>query len=592
MIKRVVFSLSIIMRSAKRYAFLKIFIMLVTALVTPVSILVLQKIINSIEDMRFSARSMEKVLFYIGIFALLKMWELAQAYWNSLLELQILKKLKENLLPAMAQKAGSLDYSNFEKTESQDVFFRLGKSPHETIWNIFDVAVRMSQDMISLLGIAYIFAGISGYFLLIFGAVLIPVTWCDYHSTMVVRRMHQDQTYAERELKYYDGLLYNKYTLYELKILNTVSYIQDVWKKKAEKVLKEQVRSTAKSQLLLLSSTLCLFLFTLASMILILFRLHRGFVSIGVFVTLVNAVQSVYSITYSFSDSITLLNRRLGEIEYFESFFSMPDRKDGEAELKNEEYVIDFEHVSFTYPGAEKPVLSDLSFHIASHEKICIVGQNGAGKSTVIKLLCGLYVPDSGCIKVNGVNISQYSREELKKVRSVVFQDYFKFYSTIRENVAYSDLKKLNDDEAVYEALKCAGASEIVGTNREKMDVSLGNLEAGGIDLSGGQWQKLAIARACLCKSKFMIMDEPTASMDPVSESRMYHDFSQVLKDYGYIFISHRLASTKMADRILVIENGELAEDGSHVELMALQGLYYRMYMEQSSWYQEKGGAE
>jgi len=179
---------------------------------------------------------------------------------------------------------------------------------------------------------------------------------------------------------------------------------------------------------------------------------------------------------------------------------------------------------------------------------------------------------------------------QLKKVRSIVFQDFCKFHSTVRENVAYSELSRMNDDEAVWTAIKNGMIDDYVASLEKGLDTNLGTIAEDGVDLSGGQWQKLALARASFCKSKFLILDEPTAALDPMAESRMYHMFAEILADYGYIFISHRLASAKMAQRILVLEKGELVEDGSHSQLMEKRGLYWNMFTEQSSWYVE--GAE
>jgi len=242
-----------------------------------------------------------------------------------------------------------------------------------------------------------------------------------------------------------------------------------------------------------------------------------------------------------------------------------------------------FDNVSFAYPNTEREVLHNVSFRINSREKAAIVGVNGAGKSTIIKLLCGLYRPDSGHIRIGGKDIAALSQDDVRQAVSVVFQDYGCYQLTLRENIAFGDLTALNDDERLSEALKRAGADEIL---EKGLDVPLGRLYEGGIDISKGQWQRIAVARAFLSKSNFVILDEPTASLDPIAESRMYGAFSEILKERGTIIISHRLASAKMADKIIVIEGGEVAAVGNHAELMKEGGLYAAMFEEQSSWYQ------
>ena len=185
---------------------------------------------------------------------------------------------------------------------------------------------------------------------------------------------------------------------------------------------------------------------------------------------------------------------------------------------------------------------------------------------------------------IDGVDIQSLDAEALRRTFSVVFQDYCKYTLTLRENVALGDITKLNDDRALESALKMALAEGIAD-----LDAPLGKLEDDGIDLSGGQWQRLAIARACLPDSAFVILDEPTASLDPLAESRMYNSFAEVLRNRGCIMISHRLASARMADKIIVLSGGTVTETGSHDQLMQSGGLYADMYTAQSAWYLAAG---
>ncbi len=587
MIKRFFLSIKLMSQATRFYTVVKILLMFISALCTPFSVYVMQKMIEKIENFIMEASGIKPIISWVTVFALINLWVVLQTHLENVLRLVILKKLKENLLPLMANKVSKIKYSYFEKSDCKDVFYQLEKAPHEMILTIFDETLNLVKNTISLLGIAYVFTQVSLWFFAIFLVVLIPVLWSDYKSSFIVKKMHQSQTFAERQLAYYDSLLLEKYNLSELKIMNGIGYIRKIWNEKAKKVLGEHVKATIKSQFLLLTSTLLLFVFSASIMGMFLYSIYHKIISVSTFVVLVNAIQSIYTISYNLSDSITSLGRRMEKMEYFETFFSIPNQQDGKEILNSDVYEIEFKHVSFTYPDEDEPVFSDLSFCIHAGEKICIVGENGAGKSTIIKLLCGLYQPDRGSISVNGVNINEISNEDMKKVRSVVFQDYFRFYSTIRENVAYSELKKMNDDQAIFAALQQGQILQFVDRLNKKIDSNLGNLEDDAIDLSGGQWQKLAISRACLCKSKFIILDEPTASLDPMAESKMYHVFSQVLKDYGYIFISHRLASAKVADRILVLQKGKIIEDGNHNALMEKRGIYYTMFTEQSSWYIE-----
>lgn len=585
MLKRIALSIKIMFKTAKWFSALKIIFMLISALSAPFLVYVTEKMITSITNIGQTSFSLYITAGWVAIFALINLWGILQGHISHLIQLKTVIRLKENLLPIIAEKVCRIQYRHFEDPEAKDIFHRLGDSPQDIVLSIFDTTLNFIRDAISILGIAFLFTRISYWFFIIFLIILLPVLWCDYKSTIIIQRMHREQSYADRELGYFDGLLSNKYALHELKIMNSIKYIQKVWNNKAKIVLNEHMKSTIKSQILMLSSTLFLFVFSALLMGMLLNNVIGRVISIGVFVSLVNSIQSIYSISFNLSDSVTSLSRGSYQIDYFEKFFLMSETVDGTERFTANEYKIIFDHVDFSYPNMEKRALSDITFKINPGEKICIVGRNGAGKSTIIKLLCGLYQPDSGTIQINGLNINDISVDSMKKIRSVVFQDYFKFFSTIRENVSYSDLDQMFDDSAIGKALTRAQAADFIMALPNKLDTHLGNIEDDGVDLSGGQWQKIAIARACFPKSSFIILDEPTASLDPVAESLMYHTFSEVLKDNGYIFISHRLASAKMADRIIVIDDGRIIEDGNHDELMKQQGMYCKMFREQSAWY-------
>ena len=224
-----------------------------------------------------------------------------------------------------------------------------------------------------------------------------------------------------------------------------------------------------------------------------------------------------------------------------------------------------------------------MNFRIRSGEKVALVGVNGAGKSTIVKLLCGLYRPDSGHITIGGKEID--TLKSIRQYLTAVFQDFGTYQLTLRENIAFGDLDSIGEDDKLREALLQADSGELSGMG---LDTNLGKLAEDGVDVSKGQWQRIALSRAFLSQAEFVVLDEPTASLDPIAESRVYQSFGEVLERKGAIVVSHRLASARMAERILVLEGGEVVESGSHEELMKNGGLYAVMYEEQSGWYKEE----
>lgn len=250
---------------------------------------------------------------------------------------------------------------------------------------------------------------------------------------------------------------------------------------------------------------------------------------------------------------------------------------------------VEFKNVSFTYPSAEKSTINNMSFKVCKGENIAIVGENGAGKTTAIKLLCGLYYPADGDILINGRSSREFSSESYFNLFSAVFQDYFFMPMTIAENIC---AERDYDKEKLYSAFEQAGISDRINTLPDKenslMDKSV---YKNAVDFSGGEKQKLLLAKAIYKNAPVLILDEPTAALDPIAENELYLKYNELTENKISFFISHRLSSTRFCDRILFIKDGRITESGTHEELMALKGDYCRMYQIQSYYYKETEAA-
>lgn len=268
--------------------------------------------------------------------------------------------------------------------------------------------------------------------------------------------------------------------------------------------------------------------------------------------------------------------------KYIESENESKDKPDVDfSEIES----IEFKDVSFTYPSAEKSTINNMSFKVNKGENIAIVGENGAGKTTAIKLLCGLYYPTNGDILINGKSNRDFSSESYFDLFSAVFQDYFFMPMTIAENIS---AEKEYDKEKLYSAFKQAGIMEKINTLPDKEKSLMDkNVYKNAVDFSGGEKQKLLLAKAVYKNAPILILDEPTAALDPISENELYLKYNELTKNKISFFISHRLSSTRFCNRILFIKDGRIAESGTHEELMAKKGAYYRMYQIQSYYYKE-----
>ncbi len=284
--------------------------------------------------------------------------------------------------------------------------------------------------------------------------------------------------------------------------------------------------------------------------------------------------------------SYSKIERSANDCEVFRKYIESENKSKDKPDVDfNEIESIAFKDVSFTYPSAEKSTINNMSFKINKGENIAIVGENGAGKTTAIKLLCGLYYPTNGDILVNGKSSRDFSSESYFDLFSAVFQDYFFMPMTIAENIS---AEKECDRERLYSAFEKAGILEKINALPDKENSLMDkNVYKNAVDFSGGEKQKLLLAKAIYKNAPVLILDEPTAALDPISENELYLKYNELTENKISFFISHRLSSTRFCNRILFIKDGRIAESGTHDELMALKGAYYRMYQIQSYYYKE-----
>ena len=247
-----------------------------------------------------------------------------------------------------------------------------------------------------------------------------------------------------------------------------------------------------------------------------------------------------------------------------------------------------FENVSFRYPGTDNAVLNAVDLEVRPDQVVAIVGSNGSGKTTLIKLMCRLYDPTEGRIALDGTDIRDFDLDEYRKQFGVIFQDFTHYFDSVRENIRFGDIGVPADSTRIADAARRAGAEELIDSLPLKYDTLLGRMFEGGHEISVGQWQKLALARAFVNRSRLMILDEPTSALDPNAEFELFDNFRERLAGRSAIVISHRLSTIRLADYIYVLEKGRIFEHGSHEQLMKLRGPYFHAFSKQGKYYQIK----
>jgi ATP-binding cassette subfamily B protein len=241
--------------------------------------------------------------------------------------------------------------------------------------------------------------------------------------------------------------------------------------------------------------------------------------------------------------------------------------------------------VSFTYPGTERRVLDRLDFHLHPGERVALIGENGQGKTTIVKLITRLYDPTEGEILLDGLDLREYELEDLYREIGVIFQDFMRYEMTLQENIAVGRIDEIRNMPLLQEAAQKSLAEEVIARLPGHFHQMLGRRFEGGVDLSGGEWQKIALARAYMRDAQLLILDEPTAALDARSEFEVFRRFADLTAGKTALFISHRFSTVRMADRIVVLENGRVIEDGSHARLTSLGGRYAEMFEMQAASY-------
>ena len=317
------------------------------------------------------------------------------------------------------------------------------------------------------------------------------------------------------------------------------------------------------------------------------FKLINNQISVGVFTQLIAAANGLDEALGSCVFNMQEIVKKSNYAYEFVLFMEYPEAlKKGNRPVPSGEHVIEFDNVSFVYPGSEKTVLSNVSITISTKEHLSIVGLNGAGKTTFIKLLCRLYDPTSGTIRMDGIDIKEYDYNEYLNLFAPVFQDFKLFAFSISENICLND----SDSDKLHEVLQRVGLNGFTQALPQKENTLLFKyFREDGVTPSGGEQQKIAIARALFKKSSIVILDEPTSALDPMAEYEIYTKFNELVKDKMAFFISHRMSSCRFCDNIAVFADGTVKEYGPHDELIKIpDGLYAKMFENQASYYRKE----
>lgn len=490
----------------------------------------------------------------------------------------------------MLEKLKRLRYEHLENETSMEVIDKAYKRTEDAVRHLFPMYLNTSiSSLIATVGSLYLLASVRWWLLL---TVLIPFTLEAWLRTKFNFNIYDEmEKYWKKERKYdlLAGMLQNRNHVKENRLFQSSDFLIDIYRKRMNERNREYEKYYFKH---LFKQFTGLNLFKLAGLvnaILLLILYRQGMLSIGLLISLTVLIftslsQNLYGCIHIFLWSGFHINT----FDYYDKYFSLSEEEYGAIENIPDNFDIEFDNVYFKYPGTEKDILKGLSFTVKNGEKLSIVGQNGEGKSTIVKLLLGLFVPDWGEIRIGGNPLSAYSHNARRKMFGAVFQNFVRYNITLADNVGIGNIDKINDADAIRIAMEKGKADRFANDLEDGNNTLLGREFEGGVDLSSGQWQRVAISRAFMGDKPVLILDEPTSQLDPMAESEIYSDFATVSEGKTAIFITHRLGSTLITDRILVISDGKIIENGTHESLMKHGGIYSDMFLAQKQWYEQK----
>ena len=581
--KNVWFGIKTCFLASKFYFSMKLIILVFTTLIPLVNLWLWKEVLNGIVDF---GNSKQTVIVCLVIYIALQLATYLIDQFDNYVQDRYGDELKFYIEEQMMDKTSRMDLSFFDSAKMGDKV-RHARSNFLTMMNMSWLVFDIISAFINVVATLIIVCTYKWWLGIVTLMLLIPFMLYNKKRTERKLQMEEEQLRDNRKKDYYRDVFFNDNVQFEVKLNNIGSYFigkyKETWRKLYKINKTEDFKHNIINTLIMIVNVSSEFLVLTVSVLDVVNK-HIGIGDLQYNLSMVSRLRSQSQLLMNRVNKFLNDNTRLIELQEFMDIEPEVE-KSGTLKPSNNP-KIEFCNVSFRYPNAEQYVLKDCSFTIDPHEKIGLIGLNGAGKSTIIKLMFRFYDPEKGCIKLDGIDLKEYDIYAVRKVFGVLFQDYVTYCLPLREIIALSDFDERFNDEKLKKACDISGASEVIKDWENGYDSVLGRYYAdNGKDLSGGQWQLVGLARAYFKDSEYMILDEPSAALDPISEDRIFEQLYHLSEGKSSVTISHRLSNTTLADKILVIGDGHIIEQGSHFELLKQNGKYAELFNLQASKY-------
>lgn len=589
-VQRVIRALVLVWRSAPAAAAVNTALIVVQTILPLAGLYLFKLIIDTVAaGATDGAASFERVLLLVGLAGLIAIVGVAagalSALTGEIQALQVTDAMRERL----NEKSIQVDLGYYEDPRYYNTLHRAQQEAAFRPMRLVSNLTGVLRSAAIAVGLLILLASVHPLLAAITVVAVLPALLLRVRHSRRLHQWQRDQSAAERQAGYLGWLLSNAEHAKEIRIFDLGSVLHDRYRALRLALREGRIRLTRARTLADASTQTGAAVVVFGSYAFIGYQTLNGTLTVGDLVMYFGAVQRGQTALQSLFTGLAALYEDNLFLSNVDEFLELEPAIRAPAEPRPvpvlRDVGLECHGVSFRYPSSPGPVLENIDLEVHPGEMIALVGPNGSGKTTLVKLLCRLYDPDAGRIRLGGIDHTQFDPREYRKAIAVVFQDYARFHLTARDNIWFGDVSHPAADTRVRDAARLSGAAAAIERLPRRYDNILGRLFADGQELSIGEWQKVALARAFMSDARVLIVDEPTSALDATAEAEVMQVLRQLMRDRAAIVISHRLASVRSADRIYCMERGRVVECGSHDELMQRGGTYARMFSTQAAMY-------